>query len=162
MTVPPQRDDLTSRPGEIGDVHVDAQRVAAAVLRREGRRVRALATLAMGLWVVAVLLIASVFLPAAAKAKHAAEVLTRSPAAGQPITAQEIADTLAPLMVGVLAVAGIMIGMALVTALLASVCTVALALTIRRFTLRQVSASLADISAQLRQQSAQGPRPGVT
>jgi hypothetical protein len=146
-----RREDVNAGRRDASDVRADAERVAGEVVRREGRRVRALATLAVSLWVIAFFLIASVFLPAAAKAKKAAQELTQPTAGGQEITARHIVDTLAPLMVGTLAVAGIMMAMALLTAMLASACTVALALTIRRVTLRQVSASLAEISAQLRQ-----------
>jgi hypothetical protein len=156
---PSRRDELTTGANVAAatDVHADARRVAEAVLRKEGRRVRTLATLAIGLWVASVFLIASVFLPAAAQAKKAAVELTRPPVPGQVLTAQQLADTLAPLLLRTFGVVGLMLGMALLTALLASISTVALALTIRRFTLRQVSASLAEISAQLRSQ--QSPRP---
>jgi ABC-type phosphate transport system permease subunit len=154
-----RRDDVntTSRTGGAAavDARTEAERVAAGVVRREGRRVRTLAVAAISLWVVAFFLIAGVFLPAAAKAKQAAQVLTQPSATGQPLTAQQLADTIAPLLVGTLAVAGVMMAMALLTAMLASACTVALALTIRRVTLRQVTESLAEISAQLRQQQSQ-------
>jgi hypothetical protein len=45
----------------------------------------------------------------------------------------------------------VMLGMALLTGLLASICTVALSLTIRRVTLRQISENLAQISTQIRE-----------
>ena len=146
-----RRDAVNAARGNAADVRAEAERVAGDVMRREGRRMRSLAVAAVSLWVLAFFLIASVFMPAAAKAKHAAEALTQPAANGQPITAQQVADTIAPLLVGTLAITGLMIGMALLTAMLASACTVGLALTIRRVTLRQVSASLAEISSQLRQ-----------
>jgi len=131
--------ELTSEP----------QRVAAAVIRREARRERTLAVLSVALWIIAAFLIAGVVLPLLAKMKHAGQLLTHPPD-GQPVTAQQIAETLAEVLPGAAGVAAIILGMALMVGMLASICSVALALTIRRTTLRQVNEGLAQLSAQLR------------
>lgn len=132
-------------------IQTEAQRVAAEVIRREGRRVRSLSVLTIGLWIASVFLIASVALPALAKMKQLSILLKQPGPNGQPLSAQEIADLLALTLPGMLVVGVLMLGMALLTGLLASICTVALSLTIRRITLRQITESLAQISTQIRE-----------
>ena len=153
----------------------DAQKTAEKVVRRERRRIRSLAMLAIGLWVLAALLIASVYLPIGAKLKQFAIMLESDAPAGfhfdpqridtSPVPATPTPEEL-PKVVGELRhkqwimgeviihewiVGAIILAFALVTGMVASVATVVLALTIRRVTLRQVSEQLATISDQLRQ-----------
>jgi TctA family transporter len=132
-------------------IRAEAQRVAAETIRRETRRVRTLAALTIGLWIVAALLVASIAMPLMAKMKHVAIALKQPGPTGQPLSAQEIADLLANVLPGALGVGVVMLGMAMFAGMLASACTVALSLTIRRVTLRQISESLAQISSQMRE-----------
>ncbi len=158
----------------------DAKRTAETVLRRDRRRIRSLAVLTIGLWVIAGLLIPSVYLPLGAKMKHYAQVLAAdNPGAADrilsdraiepappPVPPQDVPQTLAKvqhqqwvlseLVVHEWIIGAIILAFALAAGILASASTVALALTIRRTTLRQVSASLAEISDQLRLLRAQG------
>ena len=139
---------MSQQPSEL---HGEAQRLAADVIRRESKRVRTLAVLTICLWLLAALLIAAMALPALAKMKVAAIAMTQPAPGAREVTAQHLAERLSVLLGGMLAIGVIMLGMALLAGLLASICTVALALTIRRTTLRQVSDGLAQISAQLRE-----------
>ena len=156
----------------------EARRTADRVVRRERRRIRSLAVLAVGLWVLAALLIASVYLPMGAKLKQFAKILAADAPAGFHFDPQRIDTTTPPTpaaaeLPAVVAqmrhqqwimgqivfhewiVGAIILAFALATGVLASVATVVLALTIRRVTLRQVGEQLAQISDQLRQ--IQGP-----
>jgi hypothetical protein len=129
----------------------EAQRVAAAVIRRESRRIRSLAVLSILLWVVAMLLIVTMELPAMAKAKYALQRINQPSPTGQPMTAEEVGKLLGQMVGGAIVLAAVATMMAMLAGLLASICTVVLALTIRRVTLRQVNEGLAQISAQLRE-----------
>lgn len=137
----------------------EARRIVARAARREQRRVRMLAVFTIGLWFVAALLITSMALPAMAKMKKVGILLKQPGPDGQPMSAQQIADLLAVVLPGTLYVATIMLAMAMLAGLLASICTVALSFTIRRVTLRQVNEGLAQISAQLRELK-DSARPG--
>ena len=158
----------------------DAKRTAEAVLKRDRRRIRALATLTIGLWVIAALLIPSVYLPLGAKMKQYAHiVLASNPTAANrilsdtemerspmPVPPDQLPATvarmqheqwiLAQLVFHQWIIGAIIMGLALAAGILASVSTVALAMTIRRTTLRHIAANLAEISEQLRQLKA-GP-----
>jgi len=151
----------------------DARNIADQVARRERRRVRLLVALTIGFWILAALLILSVYLPVGAKLHFYGKMLQRgAPAnyrfdpdrndAALPVPAmQDVPAAVAELqhqqwitgqvVAGEWVVGLIILGLALAAGMLASVSTVALALTIRRVTLRQVSDSLAHISEQLRQ-----------
>jgi hypothetical protein len=129
----------------------EAQRVAAKVMRRESRRMRNLASLSILLWVVAMFLIVTMELPAMARAKHALAVLGQPSPTGQPMTAEEVGKLLGQMVGGSIMLAAVTTMMAMLAGLLASICTVVLALTIRRVTLRQVNEGLAQISAQIRE-----------
>ena len=151
----------------------DARQTADAVVRRERRRIRSLGALAIGLWILAALLIASVSLPIGAKLKYYSKTLQAGAPSGfnidqdkpqppTPIpTTQELPTVVADLrrqqwIMGQIIfhewlVGAIILAFALATGVLASVATVVLALTIRRVTLRQVGEQLATISDQLRQ-----------
>jgi hypothetical protein len=146
-----------------------------AVLKRDRRRIRSIAALSIGLWVLAALLIPSVYLPLGAKMKqYARHALADNPvAAGRmlsdeeierapmPVPPDQVATTLArvqhqhwilaQLVFHQWIVGAVIMAMALAAGVLASASTVWLALAIRRTTMRQVSASLAEISEQLRQ-----------
>ena len=125
----------------------DARKTAETVTRREKRRIRSLAFLSIALWVCGCLMITIMLLPLAAKIKQQVIIL-QSASSTQPTTAL---NGLPRLVHDGAIVTMMMIGIAMLTALLASICTVTLSLTIRRVTLRQVSQSLTEISEQLRQ-----------
>jgi hypothetical protein len=153
---------------------IDARIAAERVVHKERNRIRKWAVLSIGLWVLAGLLIPSVYLPIGAKLKEYGKLIDQAnPGAADPIlhdgaiaplmplpTQQELPDLVARLrhqqwitsqiIVHEWIVGAIILTFALGAALLASASTVALALTIRRVTLRQVSANLAEISEQLR------------
>jgi predicted Co/Zn/Cd cation transporter (cation efflux family) len=138
-------------------VPADATALAAEVFRRDRARVRVLAALTIGLWILAGLLIPAILLPFAAKVIMTMDQLDRAVQAsgagggGQPLTANDLVTALDPLLRGSLKVTMGAFAFAILAAVLASITSVALALTIRRATLRQVSANLAQISEQLRQ-----------
>ena len=162
------------------NVNEDARQTADRVVRRERRRIRQLAAVTVGLWVVAALLIPSVYLPLGAKVRHYAQVLqagapagthldpdvaTAVPAAPLPTT-REVPTELADLrkqqwIIGQIVyhqwvIGAIILSLALAAGILASASSVALALTIRRVTLRQVSEQLAQISNQLKHMQSAG------
>jgi len=148
------------------------QRTAEAVLKKDRRRIRLLAGLTIALWLVAALLIPSVYLPLGGMVKQYAKILAahnpgmsdrifdRKEADLQPIAPEKVPMTLAriqhdqwllsELVMHQWIVGAIILGLALMAGILAAGSTVALALTIRRVTLRQVSEQLAQISEQLR------------
>ena len=152
------------------------QGLAAEIVRRDRRRIRALAALTIGLWLLAGLLIPSVYLPLGGKLREFGKVMdAANPGARDAVltdgakwstsrptpTAEDIPQRLAQveqqtwvvsqIVMHEWLVGAIILTLALLAAMLASVSTVALSLTIRRSTLRQVSANLAEISEQLRQ-----------
>jgi hypothetical protein len=153
----------------------DARQTAQTIVLRERGRIRRLAILTIGLWIVAALLIPSVYLPLGAKVKHYAEILETGapkgthldtdrpdavPAAPVPTMQQlpgEVADLrrqqwiMGQIIYHQWIIGAIILGLALAAGILASGSTVALAMTIRRVTLRQVSEQLGQISEQLRQ-----------
>lgn len=157
----------------MNESHEDARRMAETVVQRDRRRVRWLGVLSIGLWILSLLLIASVYLPIGGMLNQYSILLDKeNPGAGKgvmremseppgpPIPADQVPTVLARVQHEALIVSqivahvwvggAIILAMALLTGLLASACSVALAITIRRTTLRQVSASLAEISEQLR------------
>ena len=153
---------------------IDARIAAERVVCKERNRIRRWAVLSIGLWVLAGLLIPSIYLPVGAKLHEYGKLIDEAnPGAADPIlkdgaiaplmplpTQQELPDLVARLrhqqwitshiIVHEWFVGAIILVLAIGAALLASASTVALALTIRRVTLRQVSANLAEISEQLR------------
>jgi hypothetical protein len=152
----------------------EARRTAEAILKRDRRRIRTLAVLTVGLWVIAALLIVTVYLPLGGRMKqYANSVAAENPEMleqlrvdrafdkpAPPVPADQVPATLARVqrehwvltkfLFGQWIVGAIIMGLALAAGILASAATVMLALTIRRTTLRQVTASLAEISEQLR------------
>ncbi len=138
----------------------DAAQTADRIVQRERRRVRTLAFLTVALWGVAALLIPSVYLPLGAKLKQLAQLTPPAPPAqmdfsklkpGEPVSLEYRVWVLCEIATHEWIVGAGILAVALGAGLLASVCSVALALTVRRVTLRQVSTSLAEISEQLRQ-----------
>jgi hypothetical protein len=130
---------------------MDAAALASEILRRDRARMRNLALLTVALWIVAGLLIPSIFLPLAAKVVKDFDALNQAAAAGQPLTVADVLGATGPLLKYTIKVTLVSFFMAIAAAICASVTSIALALTIRRATLRQVSANLAEISEQLRQ-----------
>jgi hypothetical protein len=138
----------------------DAARTAEAVLRRGHKHIRRLVVITVGLWILAALLIPSVYLPLGAKLKEHSEIIKEPTPLAAPLSAQQMGDALVEIqhrqwIVGQLVfhewiIGAIILGLALAAGILASISTVALALTIRRVTMERVSASLAEISDQLR------------
>jgi hypothetical protein len=138
----------------------DAARTAEAVLRRGHKHIRRLVVITIGLWIVAALLIPAVYLPLGAKLKQYSEIIKEPAPPAAPLTAQQMGDALTEIqhqqwIVGQLVlhewiIGAIILGLALAAGILASISTVALALTIRRVTMQRVSASLSEISDQLR------------
>jgi ABC-type Fe3+ transport system permease subunit len=130
---------------------MDAAALASEILRRDRARMRNLAILTIALWIIAGLLIPSVFLPLAAKVVKDFDALNQAAASGQALTANDVVSATGPLLKYMIKVTLFSFFMAIAAAILASITSIALALTIRRSTLRQVSANLAEISEQLRQ-----------
>jgi DNA-binding IclR family transcriptional regulator len=152
----------------------DGKQTAHAVLSRDRRRVRSLAALTICLWAAGFFLIASVYLPLGAKLKQYAKLMDAAhPGAVSrlmndhavetpppPPTPEQVPQQVAQVrhenwIVSQIVfhewfVGAIILGFALGTGFLASIATVALSLTIRRTTLRQINDALAGISEQLR------------
>src|SRR5688500_16666212 len=129
----------------------NAAQTADRVVRRERRRIRILAGITIGLWIVAILVIPGLYMPMAAYVRQGWSELINRPADAAPLTAPDAAATVAPMLAVSVKAGGMMVAVALLIEILAAISTVMLALTIRRVTLRQVTDGLADISAQLRQ-----------
>jgi len=130
---------------------MDSTALAAEIFRRDRARVRNLAIVTIGLWIMAGLLIPSVFMPLGAKVVKTFDDMNQAAASGQTLTANEVLAATGPLLQYTIKVTAISFFFAISAAILASITSIALALTIRRSTLRQVSANLAEISEQLRQ-----------
>ena len=130
---------------------MDSAALAAEIFRRDRARMRNLAIVTVALWVIAGLLIPAIFLPLAAKVVQTLDALNQSAAAGKTLTANELVAATGPLFGYLIKVTLVSFFLAITAAILASITSIALALTIRRATLRQVSANLAEISEQLRQ-----------
>lgn len=151
----------------------DARKTAEKVLQRDRKRIRRLAGVTIGLWLLAALLIPSVYLPLGARVNQSVKIIdadnpgtamalrANKPPHTAPLTPDQIPNAVAKLqdhqwlMVQIIAhqwiIGGIILMLAMGAAILASASTVALAFTIRRATLRQISENLAEISEQLRQ-----------
>ena len=125
----------------------ESHQTAEQVLQRDRRRIRLLAGISIALWVAALFVIPGLYMPLWAKVREQIGSLNQTPA----LTAKDIADRISPLAEMAMIVGGVMIGLTLLTEVLAAISTVALVLTIRRVTLRQVTAGLAEVSEQLRQ-----------
>jgi hypothetical protein len=130
---------------------MNADALAAEIVRRDRWRLRSLGFLTIALWILAGLLIPAVYLPFAAKVGMTFNELEQATAAGRSLTAADVVSALDGLFRGSVKVAMVAFFFAIAAAILASISSVALALTIRRSTLRQVGAQLAQISGQLRE-----------
>jgi hypothetical protein len=139
---------------------MNADALAAEIVRRDRWRLRALGFLTIALWILAGLLIPAVYLPFAAKVIKTFNELQTAVKAGETVTAAQIINVFDPLFRGSIKVAMVAFFFAILAAILASISSVALALTIRRATLRQVGAQLAQISDQLRQLQLSREGPG--
>ena len=126
------------------------QDLAAEIVRRDRSRVRLLAAASISLWVLTGLLIPALFLPMWAKVSQQADALDRAATEAPPVTAAQVAGIVSETSRVVVTASALMVAIAIGASLLASIVTVALALTIRRVTLRHVASSLAQISDQLR------------
>jgi hypothetical protein len=151
-----------------------ARQTADRVVARERRRIRMWAVLTVGLWLVAALLMTGIYLPYGAKLNHFIKqldeenpginrslLIDRAPNVNPPPPKpEEIPAAIIKLqreqwiiahIVGYQWLVGAgMLSLAIGAAILASVSTVALSLTIRRMTLRRVNEGLAQIAEQLR------------
>ena len=132
-------------------IHTEAERIAAEVRRREARRVRSLSVLTVGLWIISVFLIAVGGVAGDGEDETARDPAQAArpdrPAALGPGDCRPLGERLAgnALCRRGHARDGAADGYA------ASICTVALSLTIRRVTLRQITENLAQISTQIRE-----------
>lgn len=129
---------------------MDANALASEIMRRDRTRMRVLAALTIALWIIAGLMIPAIFMPFAAQLVKVLDAL-KTVQPPQSLTAAQLLAELDPMLRGTLKVTLIGFFFAIFAAVCASITSIALALTIRRATLRQVSANLAEISAQLRQ-----------
>jgi hypothetical protein len=125
----------------------DARATMEAVMRRDRRRIRVLASITIAVWVITALLLPALFLPAAAKFKMEVQHLT-GPGA-PPVTADAIAQSMLQMTKAAFVASAFIMIIALTAELLAAVLTVTLVLTVRRVTLRHVSEQLGEISRQL-------------
>ena len=126
--------ELLKRAAEGRGDDASAQ-AAEYVIRKDRRRIRALASATIGFWLLAALLIPSVLLPMWAKLKHHHSDSTITP---------EIAFE------GLAIVSTFIAAVSTTASLLAAICTVWLVLTVRRSTLNQINIALAGITEQLK------------
>ena len=125
--------------------------MAAAVLRKDQRRIRGLAGLTIGLWLLAALVIPGFYFPFQAFIEPKVAMLEQHVKEKAPgIDAHFVAAHIV-LMTrgGAIAAVGFLTVFTL-TSLLAAISTIWLVLTVRRITLRQVQEGLAEISRQLK------------
>lgn len=120
-----------------------------AVMRRDRRRIRILAGITIALWIAAFFVLPALYMPAAAKVKMTLATFMHPAADAPPLSAQELAEKIAPVIGGVMLVGLVIMAAGLLVEVLAAISTVALVLTIRRVTMRQVNTHLAEISEQL-------------
>ena len=125
--------------------------MAASVLRRDQRRIRALAGLTIGLWLLAALVIPGFYFPFQAFIEPKVAMLEKHAIEKQPgIDAHFVAMHIVLMTRGGAVAAVGFLTVFTLTSLLAAISTVWLVLTVRRITLRQVSEGLAEISRQLK------------
>jgi hypothetical protein len=148
-----------------------AAALAGEVLRRDRARIRNLAGVVIGLWLLAALLIPAVLLPMWAKIKeNAAEqqhaklneqeareqyAATHAAAAARPHGTRELTGFEA--FEGLAMVSTFIATVTTLASLLGAIATVWLVLSVRRSTLRQISVGLAQVSEQLRQLQRSSP-----
>ena len=125
--------------------------IVNAVLRRERRRVRFLAAATIALWALAALTVPAFFFPLRAQVLWQADALEQSATNREfRVDAYSVALDVVSLARGAIFATSWLLTILTATSLLAAACTVALILSVRRITLRQLSEGLAQISEQLR------------
>ena len=125
---------------------VDARAITAKVLRRDQWRIWILGVICLIAWMAVVMLPWATILPMMAKVvshQAAVEGATSPPRSDSP---EERIELLRIVKVGTMATFFGSIGSMFV----AAICTISLIILTRRATMRQVNASLAEISAQLK------------
>jgi len=140
----------------------DAATLAAEALKRNRRRIRSLASLTIGLWILTFLLVPGMWMPFAAKMTREAQSLAEtrhSPLQSEQTDARRYAEletmnqVLQDSLMYISKVSGAILAVITLASLLAAISTVWLVLTVRRVTLEQLAAGLAHISEQLRQKT---------
>jgi hypothetical protein len=125
--------------------------IAGGVLRRERRRVRLLAAATITLWALAALTVPALFFPLRAQVLWQADALEQSAVNREfRVDAYSVALDVVSMVRGAIFASSWLLTILTATSLLAAVCTIALVLTVRRITLRQLGEGLAEISEQLR------------
>ena len=128
-----------------------AAAIAGGVLRRERRRVRLLAAATITLWALAALTVPALFFPLRAQVLLQADALEQSAVNREfRVDAYSVALDVVSMVRGAIFASSWLLTILTATSLLAAVCTIALVLTVRRITLRQLGEGLAEISEQLR------------
>ena len=151
--------DFGSELAQLGlPAALDAKALAAKALSKNRGRIRLLAALTILLWVLDFLMIPAIWLPFVAQMKERALRLIDTNGQVIPVTTEELTRTLADLMIHVSMVSGAILCVMTLASLLAAICTVWLVLTVRRVTLEQLSAGLAQISEQLRRLESMGAK----
>src|SRR5438046_587557 len=91
---------------------MDAKALAAAALKRNRRRIRSLAALTIGLWIITFLMVPSLWMPFAAKMKRDAIVLTGT-VDGQttPVTIETLTKVLQDALIHISMVSGVILGL---------------------------------------------------
>ena len=135
-------------------VGFDPAALAAQALARNRRRIRRLAALTIGLWIIAFLMVPALWMPFAKKVKHEMLILSGTiDPSGAPASAPADLETVRKVvhqtLFMVAMVSGWILAVMTLASLLAAISTVWLVLTVRRVTLEQVSLGLAQISEQL-------------
>jgi hypothetical protein len=145
-----QRDFASELMNQISsDAGTDPNRI----LQRQRRRIRNLSVVIIGFWLIALLLITTMLLPMWGKAKQLGllerpDRTTTAPVAS-PGSPSHVSN--AQIFQAVATVSTFIAIITTLAALLSAIATVWLVSTVRRTTLHQISAALAEISAQLKQ-----------
>lgn len=130
----------------------NAAAIVDVVLRRELRRVRLLAAATIILWSLAALTVPAFFFPLRAAVLWQADALEQSAANREiRVDAYSVALDVVDLARGAIFAMSWLLTILTATSLLAAISTIALVLSVRRITLRQLGDGLAQISEQLRQ-----------
>ena len=143
------RNDFASQLTNLGlPGNIDAATLAVRALQHNRRRIRLLAALTIGLWIITFLVVPGFWLPFAAKLKEQSNLL-QNPSGGQ-VSSQILAQVIQESLLHIWAVSGAILGVTTIASLLAAISTVWLVLTVRRVTLEQLSLGLSQIAEELR------------
>ena len=123
--------------------------LTADALNRNRRRIRSLSGLTIGLWILTFLIVPALWMPFAAMMNRESDALARM-TQNPPVQTMDLATTLINVLNHISRVSAIVLTVLTVASLLAAMSTIWLVLTVRRVTLEQLSAGLAQISDQLR------------